>query len=57
MGALAEDYGYPFAGGCAVQAHRIVDRLSDDVDLFAPIDREWKTPGSPSLIRVMAGAL
>ena len=22
-----------------MQAHRIVDRLSDDVDLFAPIDR------------------
>ncbi|MFI9274870.1 nucleotidyl transferase AbiEii/AbiGii toxin family protein [Kitasatospora sp. NPDC052896] len=37
--ALAEDFGYALAGGYAVQAHRIVDRLSDDVDLFAPIDR------------------
>jgi len=39
LDALAEDYGYALAGGYAVQAHRIVDRLSDDVDLFAPIDR------------------
>jgi hypothetical protein len=39
LDALAEDYGYALAGGYAVQAHRIVDRLSDDVGLFAPIDR------------------
>lgn len=39
LDALAEDFGYALAGGYAVQAHRIVDRLSDDVDLFAPIDR------------------
>ncbi|MFC1420827.1 nucleotidyl transferase AbiEii/AbiGii toxin family protein [Streptacidiphilus cavernicola] len=42
LDALAEDYGYALAGGYAVQAHRIVDRLSDDVDLFAPIDRATK---------------
>ncbi|MGF1426436.1 nucleotidyl transferase AbiEii/AbiGii toxin family protein [Kitasatospora sp. LaBMicrA B282] len=39
LDALAEDFGYALAGGYAVQAHHIVDRLSDDVDLFAPIDR------------------
>ncbi|WP_035841565.1 nucleotidyl transferase AbiEii/AbiGii toxin family protein [Kitasatospora azatica] len=42
LDALAEDYGYALAGGYAVQAHHIVDRLSDDVDLFAPIDRAAK---------------
>lgn len=39
LDALADDYGYALAGGYAVQAHRIVNRVSDDVDLFAPIDR------------------
>ncbi|MBW8087967.1 nucleotidyl transferase AbiEii/AbiGii toxin family protein [Streptomyces hygroscopicus subsp. hygroscopicus] len=39
MDALAEDYGYALAGGYAVQAHHIVNRVSDDVDLFAPFDR------------------
>ncbi|MGA5029953.1 hypothetical protein ACPB8P_05195 [Streptomyces cellulosae] len=33
LDALADDFGY------AVQAHQIVKRVSDDVDLFAPIDR------------------
>jgi hypothetical protein len=32
LDALAEDFGYALAGGYAVLAHRIVDRLSDDVD-------------------------
>lgn len=39
LDALAEDYGYALAGGYAVQAHHIVTRVSDDVDLFAPFDR------------------
>ncbi|MCT9083129.1 nucleotidyl transferase AbiEii/AbiGii toxin family protein [Streptomyces fulvoviolaceus] len=39
LDALAEDYGYALAGGYAIQAHHIVNRMSDDVDLFAPIDR------------------
>lgn len=39
LDALAEDYGYALAGGYAIQAHRIVNRVSDDVDLFAPIER------------------
>ena len=39
LNALAEDYGYALAGGYAVQVHHIVNRVSDDVDLFAPIDR------------------
>ncbi|WP_327361396.1 hypothetical protein [Streptomyces sp. NBC_01296] len=37
--ALAEDFGYRRAGGYAVQAHRLVSRVSDDVDLFTPIGR------------------
>lgn len=36
LDALAKDYGYALAGGYAVQAHHIVKRISDDVDLFAP---------------------
>ena len=39
LDALAEDYGYALAGGYAIQTHCIVNRMSDDVDLFAPIDR------------------
>ncbi|MFF2850686.1 nucleotidyl transferase AbiEii/AbiGii toxin family protein [Streptomyces sp. NPDC058001] len=39
LDALADDFGYALAGGYAVQAHRIVNRVSDDVDLFAPFDR------------------
>ncbi|MDQ0605143.1 hypothetical protein QF037_009488 [Streptomyces canus] len=37
LDALADDFGYALAGGYAVQAHQIVNRVSDDVDLFAPI--------------------
>ncbi|MGW7657878.1 nucleotidyl transferase AbiEii/AbiGii toxin family protein [Streptomyces asiaticus] len=39
LDALAKDYGYALAGGYAVQAHHIVNRVSDDVDLFAPFER------------------
>ncbi|GAA2290903.1 nucleotidyl transferase AbiEii/AbiGii toxin family protein [Streptomyces violaceusniger] len=39
LDALAEDYGYALAGGYAVQTHHIVNRVSDDVDLFAPFER------------------
>jgi hypothetical protein len=39
LDALADDFGYALAGGYAVQAHQIVNRVSDDVDLFAPINR------------------
>ncbi|MEE4594216.1 hypothetical protein V2J94_20395 [Streptomyces sp. DSM 41524] len=39
LDALADDYGYALAGGYAVQAHHIVNRVSDDVDLFAPFER------------------
>ena len=39
LDALASDFGYALAGGYAVQAHHIVNRVSDDVDLFAPINR------------------
>lgn len=39
LDALADGFGYALAGGYAVQAHQIVNRVSDDVDLFAPINR------------------
>lgn len=39
LDALAKDYGYALAGGYAVQAHHIVNRVSDDVDFFAPFER------------------
>jgi hypothetical protein len=39
LDALADDFGYAVAGGYGAQAHRNVDRVSEDVDLFAPIDR------------------
>ncbi|MDW6057450.1 hypothetical protein SAZ11_04460 [Streptomyces sp. FXJ1.4098] len=39
LNTLAEVYGYALAGGYTVQAHHIVNRDSDDVDLFAPFDR------------------
>ncbi|MEU9105214.1 hypothetical protein AB0D54_12720 [Streptomyces xanthophaeus] len=32
-------WGYRLAGGYAVQTHRLVSRVSDDVDLFTPIGR------------------
>lgn len=28
------EYGFALAGGYALQAHRLVDRLSEDVDMF-----------------------
>nr|WSX75719.1 nucleotidyl transferase AbiEii/AbiGii toxin family protein [Streptomyces sp. NBC_00899] len=39
LDALADDYGYALAGGYAIQAHHIVQRVSEDVDLFAPVAR------------------
>ena len=32
----AGQYGFALAGGYAIQAHGFLDRLSADVDLFAP---------------------
>lgn len=52
--ALAEDYGYALAGGYAIQAHHIVNRVSDDVDLFAPIDRA--TDEMPSAVATLVQA-
>jgi hypothetical protein len=40
LDALAQDYGYALAGGYAIQAHHIVQRISDNVDLFAPSGRK-----------------
>ncbi|GAA4993044.1 hypothetical protein GCM10023205_77140 [Yinghuangia aomiensis] len=37
--AAGAEHGFALAGGYAVQAHRIVTRLSDDVDLFTSWDR------------------
>ncbi|WP_281269654.1 nucleotidyl transferase AbiEii/AbiGii toxin family protein [Phytoactinopolyspora halophila] len=38
MNAAAQ-HGFALAGGYAVQAHDVVDRVSEDVDLFAPYER------------------
>ena len=50
LDALAADFGYALAGGYAIQAHHIVQRLSDDVDLFAPIDRRSEMPAATDRI-------
>jgi Nucleotidyl transferase AbiEii toxin, Type IV TA system len=41
----AGQYGFALAGGYAIQAHGFLDRLSADVDLFAPasVDSEFPT--------------
>lgn len=46
LDALGDDFGFALAGGYAVQAHHIVQRLSDDVDLFAPIERRGEMPAA-----------
>jgi hypothetical protein len=53
LDALAQDYGYALAGGYAVQVHEIVNRMSDDVDLFAPIERaEREMPAAVERVTV-----
>jgi Nucleotidyl transferase AbiEii toxin, Type IV TA system len=49
--ALADD-GFALAGGYAVQAHGIVERPSDDVDLFATLAAEAFFP--ESVLRAVA---
>ncbi|MEV8018061.1 nucleotidyl transferase AbiEii/AbiGii toxin family protein [Streptomyces sp. NPDC086554] len=44
LDALADDYGYALAGGYAVQAHHLVHRMSEDVDLFTPANRTAEMP-------------
>src|SRR4029453_14169077 len=36
---VASQYGFALAGGCAVQAHGILDRPSEDIDLFTAWER------------------
>lgn len=48
--ALGDDFGFALASGYAVQAHHIVQRLSDDVDLFAPIERRGEMPAATERI-------
>jgi hypothetical protein len=45
LAALAE-YGFALAGGYAVQAHGLVSRLSEDVDLFTTMDAEATFPAA-----------
>jgi hypothetical protein len=45
LSALAE-YGFALAGGYAVQAHGLVSRLSEDVDLFTTMDAEATFPAA-----------
>nr|WP_237419292.1 nucleotidyl transferase AbiEii/AbiGii toxin family protein [Kitasatospora sp. SID7827] len=50
LAALADDFGFALAGGYAVQAHQIVNRLSDDVDLFTPFDRRDEMPAATARV-------
>lgn len=45
LAALAE-YGFALAGGYAVQAHGLLSRLSEDVDLFTTMDAEATFPAA-----------
>jgi hypothetical protein len=45
LDALA-DHGFALAGGYAIRAHHILDRLSDDVDLFTSLDRRAEMPAA-----------
>ena len=38
--SVADQYGFALAGGYAVQAYGIVDRPSEDVDLFGALDMD-----------------
>lgn len=42
--AALSHYGFALAGGYAVQAHGLVSRLSEDVDLFTTMDTEATFP-------------
>lgn len=44
--AVLSDYGFALAGGYAVQAHGLVSRLSEDVDLFTTMDAEATFPAA-----------
>ncbi len=50
LDTLPADDGYALAGGYAVQAHHFVERMSDDVDLFVPIDRRHEMPTATARI-------
>jgi hypothetical protein len=50
LDTLATDDGYALAGGYAVQAHHFVERMSDDVDLFVPIERRHEMPTATARI-------
>jgi Nucleotidyl transferase AbiEii toxin, Type IV TA system len=50
LDTLATDDGYALAGGYAVQAHHFVERMSDDVDLFVPIERRHEMPAATARI-------
>ncbi|HET9657425.1 MAG TPA: nucleotidyl transferase AbiEii/AbiGii toxin family protein [Kineosporiaceae bacterium] len=44
--AALSDYGFALAGGYAVQAHGLVSRPSEDVDLFTTMDAEATFPAA-----------
>jgi hypothetical protein len=50
LDALAADGGYALAGGYAIQAHHFIERRSDDVDLFVPIERRHEMPTATARI-------
>jgi hypothetical protein len=52
LDVLAE-YGFALAGGYALQAHQLVDRMSEDVDLFT---NRWDTSEFARAVEALAAA-
>ncbi|WHM37905.1 nucleotidyl transferase AbiEii/AbiGii toxin family protein [Streptomyces sp. BPTC-684] len=46
----AREHGFALGGGQAVRAHRVVERLSDDVDLFTTWDRRAELAPAVELV-------
>lgn len=51
--AALDPYGFALAGGYALQAHQLVDRLSEDIDLFT--DR-WDREDFNRAVEAVCGA-
>lgn len=46
---VAEQHGFALGGGLALVAHGVVDRPTEDVDLFS--DRDGSVPAATELVR------
>jgi hypothetical protein len=50
LDTLAAEDGYALAGGYGVRAREFVERMSDNVDLFVPIERRHEMPRATTRI-------